>query len=32
MDGTLSAGPTPDGGFRVEAALPAYIPTAERAA
>ncbi|MBO0516412.1 sensor histidine kinase [Streptomyces beijiangensis] len=28
VDGTLSAGPTPDGGFSVEATLPAYIPTA----
>jgi signal transduction histidine kinase len=25
--GTLRAGPTPDGGFRLEATLPAYIPT-----
>jgi len=25
----LRAGPTPDGGFRVEAVLPAYVPTAE---
>jgi signal transduction histidine kinase len=29
MHGTLRAGPTPDGGFRVEAVLPAYVPTAE---
>ncbi len=28
MHGTLRAGPTPDGGFRVEAVLPAYVPTA----
>jgi signal transduction histidine kinase len=26
--GTLHAGPSPDGGFRVEATLPAYVPTA----
>jgi signal transduction histidine kinase len=31
MDGTLSAGPAPDGGFRLEAVLPAYIPVAEPA-
>ena len=31
MHGTLRAGPTPDGGFRVEAVLPAYVPTAEPA-
>jgi signal transduction histidine kinase len=29
MHGTLRAGPTPDGGFRLEAVLPAYVPTAE---
>jgi len=29
MHGTLRAGPTPDGGFRVEAVLPAYVPTAK---
>jgi signal transduction histidine kinase len=29
MHGTLRAGPTQDGGFRVEAVLPAYVPTAE---
>src|SRR5690349_15426374 len=29
MHGTLRAGPAPDGGFRVEAVLPAYVPTAE---
>src|SRR5215831_19255795 len=29
MHGTLRAGPTADGGFRVEAVLPAYVPTAE---
>jgi signal transduction histidine kinase len=31
MHGTLRAGPTPDGGFRLEAVLPAYVPTAESA-
>ncbi len=31
MHGTLRAGPTPDGGFRLEAMLPAYVPTAEPA-
>jgi signal transduction histidine kinase len=31
MHGTLRAGPAPDGGFRLEAVLPAYIPTAEQA-
>jgi signal transduction histidine kinase len=29
MHGTLRAGPAPDGGYRVEAVLPAYVPTAE---
>jgi signal transduction histidine kinase len=29
VGGTLHAGPSPDGGFRVEATLPAYVPTAE---
>jgi signal transduction histidine kinase len=29
VHGTLRAGPAPDGGFRVEAVLPAYVPTAE---
>jgi signal transduction histidine kinase len=29
VHGTLRAGPTPDGGFRLEAVLPAYVPTAE---
>jgi signal transduction histidine kinase len=29
VHGTLRAGRTPDGGFRVEATLPAYVPTAE---
>src|SRR5437763_13356787 len=29
MHGTLRAAPAPDGGFRVEAVLPAYVPTAE---
>ena len=28
VGGTLRAGPTPDGGFCVEATLPAYVPTA----
>jgi signal transduction histidine kinase len=28
MQGTLRAGPAPDGGFIVEATLPAYVPTA----
>lgn len=28
MHGTLRAGPAPDGGFRLEAVLPAYVPTA----
>jgi signal transduction histidine kinase len=28
VHGTLRAGPTGDGGFRVEATLPAYVPTA----
>ncbi len=32
VHGTLRAGPTPDGGFRVEAALPGYVPTAEAVA
>jgi signal transduction histidine kinase len=31
MHGTLRAGPAPDGGFRLEAVLPAYVPTAELA-
>jgi signal transduction histidine kinase len=31
VHGTLRAGPTPDGGFRLEATLPAYVPTAEPA-
>jgi signal transduction histidine kinase len=31
MHGTLRAGPAPDGGFRLEAVLPAYVPTAEPA-
>jgi signal transduction histidine kinase len=31
VDGTLTAGPTPDGGFCLEATLPAYIQTAEPA-
>lgn len=30
--GSLQAGPTPDGGFCLEAVLPAYVPTAEPAA
>ncbi len=29
VHGTLRAGPEPDGGFRVEVVLPAYVPTAE---
>jgi signal transduction histidine kinase len=29
VHGTLRAGPTPDGGFSLEATLPAYVPTAE---
>lgn len=29
VHGTLRAGPSPDGGFSVEATLPAYVPTAE---
>ena len=29
VHGTLRAGPTPDGGFCLEATLPAYVPTAE---
>ncbi|OAR22070.1 two-component sensor histidine kinase [Streptomyces sp. ERV7] len=29
VQGTLRAGPSPDGGFSVEATLPAYVPTAE---
>jgi signal transduction histidine kinase len=32
VHGTLRAGPAPDGGFRREATLPAYVPTAEPAA
>src|SRR5215472_1313121 len=32
VHGTLRAGPDPDGGFCVEATLPAYVPTAEPAA
>jgi signal transduction histidine kinase len=32
VQGTLRAGPAPDGGFCVEATLPAYVPTAESAA
>ncbi|MEU8352685.1 histidine kinase [Streptomyces sp. NPDC048845] len=31
VHGTLRAGPAPDGGFSVEAVLPAYVPTAETA-
>jgi signal transduction histidine kinase len=31
VGGTLRAGPTPDGGFWVEATLPAYVPTAASA-
>jgi signal transduction histidine kinase len=29
VHGTLRAGPTPDDGYRLEATLPAYLPTAE---
>ncbi|MGW4526661.1 sensor histidine kinase [Amycolatopsis sp. NPDC004378] len=29
VGGTLQAGPTPDGGFRIAADLPAYVPTTE---
>jgi hypothetical protein len=29
VHGTLRAGPTAEGGFSVEAILPAYVPTAE---
>jgi signal transduction histidine kinase len=29
VHGTLRAGRTPDGGFCVEATLPAYVPTAQ---
>jgi signal transduction histidine kinase len=29
VHGTLRAGPTPDDGYRLEATLPAYVPTAE---
>ena len=32
VHGTLRAGPTADGGFRLEATLPSYVPTAEPAA
>ncbi len=32
VHGTLRAGPSRDGGFCVEATLPAYVPTAESAA
>jgi signal transduction histidine kinase len=32
MHGSLRAGPAPDGGFRLEVLLPAYVPTAEPAA
>jgi signal transduction histidine kinase len=32
VHGTLRAGPTPAGGFCLEATLPAYVPTAEPAA
>jgi signal transduction histidine kinase len=31
VHGTLLARPTPDGGFRLEATLPAYVPTGEPA-
>ena len=29
VHGTLRAGPAPDGGFCLQATLPAYVPTAE---
>jgi len=32
VHGTLRAGPSPDGGFCLEATLPAYVPTTEPAA
>jgi hypothetical protein len=32
VNGTLRAGPAQDGGFRLEATLPAYVRTAEPAA
>jgi signal transduction histidine kinase len=32
VHGTLTAGPAPDGGFRLEASLPAYVPTEAPAA
>jgi signal transduction histidine kinase len=32
VHGSLRAGQTPDGGFRLEATLPSYVPTAEPAA
>jgi signal transduction histidine kinase len=32
VHGALEARPTPDGGFQLEARLPAYVPTAEPAA
>ncbi len=32
VHGSLRTGPTADGGFRLEASLPAYVPTAEPAA
>jgi signal transduction histidine kinase len=32
VHGSLHAGPTPDGGFRLEASLPSYVPTTEPAA
>ncbi|WP_369368543.1 hypothetical protein AB5L52_43275 [Streptomyces sp. CG4] len=31
VHGTLRAGPCSDGGFSVEATLPAYVPTSESA-
>jgi signal transduction histidine kinase len=31
VHGTLAAGPTPDGGFRLEVTLPSFVPTAARA-
>jgi signal transduction histidine kinase len=32
VHGTLLAGPGPDGGFQVEATLPAYVPTLDAVA
>ena len=32
LDALPQAGGTPDGGFRLEATMPSYVPTAEPAA